>query len=380
VTVETLKPGKFQSFSKAYIPVFNITQLAISIILIVGSAVIMKQINYITNKDIGINKDVIEINIPPQYNNISNIFKAELEKNTSVEMISLANASPVLEHFMLLLEYEENGIKKQYTPSVFVGDENYTKTLGVNIIGGEDFSDNAESNTGKCIINQSLAKLFPGQDLIGKTLPGDNNMTVIGISNDFHYSSLDRYIEPGYIAYNNSGHYLLVRSVSGKTAQVREVISSVWAKLITDYPLNIETVGERYKWMHRENANYAKLIGSCCFISIFLSMMGLFDVSLYTCQRRVKEIGIRKVNGARIAEVMVLLNKNFIKWNLIAFILACPIAWYTMHKWLQNFAYKTELSWWLFAAAGAVAVALLTVSWQSWRAATRNPVEALRYE
>jgi putative ABC transport system permease protein len=117
-------------------------------------------------------------------------------------------------------------------------------------------------------------------------------------------------------------------------------------------------------------------------LAIVIAMLGILGMSLFACQRRTKEIGIRKVNGAKVAEVMAMLNKDFIKWVAIAFVIACPIAWYAMHKWLQNFAYKTELSWWVFAGAGAVAVtvAALTVSWQSWRAATRNPVESLRYE
>ena len=125
-----------------------------------------------------------------------------------------------------------------------------------------------------------------------------------------------------------------------------------------------------------------KSISLFCVIAILISCFGLLGTVLNTTTERTKEIGIRKVNGAQVIEIMAMINKDFIKWVSIAFVIACPIAWYTMHKWLQGFAYKTELSWWVFAAAGiaAVAVALFTVSWQSWRAATRNPVEALRYE
>jgi putative ABC transport system permease protein len=117
-------------------------------------------------------------------------------------------------------------------------------------------------------------------------------------------------------------------------------------------------------------------------IAVIITAAGIFTIAAYDAQRRTKEIGIRKVNGARIGEMMFMLNKDFLKLVLIAFLLACPITWYAMHQWLENFAYKTELSWWVFAAAGAIAtvIALLTVSFQSWRAATRNPVESLRYE
>jgi len=117
-------------------------------------------------------------------------------------------------------------------------------------------------------------------------------------------------------------------------------------------------------------------------IAIIIACLGLFGLVLNSTQQRSKEIGIRKINGAKISEVLMMLNKDFVKWVVIAFVIATPIAWYAMHKWLENFAYKTSLSWWIFALAGllALGIALLTVSWQSWRAATRNPVEALRYE
>jgi putative ABC transport system permease protein len=125
-----------------------------------------------------------------------------------------------------------------------------------------------------------------------------------------------------------------------------------------------------------------KLANVFSILCIIVACMGLLGITLFMLEKRTKEIGIRKVNGARISEVLVMLNRDFVKWVAIAFVIATPIAWYAMHQWLQNFAYKTNLSWWIFALAGllALGIALLTVSWQSWRAARRNPVEALRYE
>jgi putative ABC transport system permease protein len=379
---ETSKPGKFHPKTKMQIPALNISQLAVAVALIIGSIIIIKQINYITHKDIGIERDVIEVKIPGQYKNQAALFKNELQKQSSVEMVSIANASPVLEHFMLLLHYSVNGEEKEYTPAVFVGDENFSRVLGVQIIEGNNFSKHAESNQNKCIINQSLARLFRDQDLIGKILPGTENTVVVGISEDFHYSSLKKNVGPGYITYGTNGFYLMVKPAANQTAQVRADISEIWNKLITDYPVNMESVGDRYKWMHRENTNYAKLIGACCAISVFISMIGLFAVSFHASRRRIKEIGIRKVNGATITEILALLNSNFVKWVVIAYVIGMPVGWYAMNKWLENFAYKTALSWWIFALSGllALGIALLTVSWQSWQAATRNPVEALRYE
>lgn len=379
---EILKSGKVQVTGKFNIPAFNIAQLAISVILIIGSIIILKQINYITNKNIGINKEVLEVKIPQQHKNLSPIFKAELEKNPSVEMVSLAQASPVLEHFMLLLHYNENGVDKQYTPACFVGDENYLKALGIKMIQGNNFSENSASNKNKCIINESLAALFPNQDLIGKKLPGSESNIVIGICKDFHYGSLKNVIEPGYISYGSNGFYLMVKPAANQYAQAHLAVAATWNKLIKDFPVNMESIGDRYEWKHRENKNYAKLIGACGLISIFLSMIGLFAVSFHSSQRRIKEIGIRKVNGAKISEILALLNKDFIIWVAISYLIAIPVGWYFMHKWLESFVYKTSLSWWIFALAGllALGIALLTISFQSWKAATRNPVEALRYE
>jgi len=380
--ISALKSGKVVSVGKAHIPAFNISQLVVSTILITGSLIITKQINYISSKDIGISKEVLEVKIPQQHKNLAAVFKAELEKNPSVEMISLANASPVLEHFLILMHYNENGEDKQYTPSVFVGDENYIKALGIELIGGEEFWESSESNRNKCVVNESLAKLFSGQGLIGKGLPGSENMIVAGIVKDFHYGSLKEFIEPGYIAYSNEGSYLMVRPLAGQQAQVRKIVTEIWGKMIPDFPVNMESIGGRYEWMHRENRNYAKLIAACCLISVFLSMIGLFGVSYFTSRKRIKEIGVRKVNGAKVVEILSLLNKDFLKWIGSAFVISTPVAWYFMKEWLNGFAYKTNMSWWIFAIAGflSLMIALLTVSFQSWKAAIRNPVEVLRYE
>jgi len=134
--------------------------------------------------------------------------------------------------------------------------------------------------------------------------------------------------------------------------------------------------------MYESEERFAKSISLFAFLAIIISSLGILGLSIFTIAGRIKEIGIRKVNGAKNIEIALMLSNEILKWVAIAFVIACPIAWYAMNKWLENFAYKTELSWWIFALAGLLAfmVALLTVSWQSWRAAIRNPVESLRYE
>ena len=159
-------------------------------------------------------------------------------------------------------------------------------------------------------------------------------------------------------------------------------INDVWKEVEPNLPFTYQFMDERISSNYASEANTANIIGILSVIAVFLSALGIFGMIAFTVQQRIKEIGIRKVNGATISEVMTMLNKDFLQWVTIAFILAIPLALFAMNKWLENFAFKTELSWWIFALAGlmALGIALLTVSWQSWKAATRNPVEALRYE
>jgi putative ABC transport system permease protein len=363
------------------IPAFNIIQEAISIALLICALIIIKQINYINEKNIGLNKDVVEVRLPAQYSDNAKVFKEELLKDPSISIVSITNASPLLEYWMILSRYKEDGVEKEYTPAYFPGDESFISALGISLTEGRNFSGNT-SDKDNCLINESLARKFPKRNLVGEKLPGDKNLTVIGIVKDFHFASLKNKIEPGVITYNNSGYHLLVKPEPRMLQAARKKIAGTWLNIIPDYPVNIESVKERYEWYHKENSNYVKLIGSCCLISMFLSMIGLFALSYNSSLKRTKEIGIRKINGAKTSDIISLLNKDFIRWIVIAFIFAAPVAWYIMHKWLENFAYKTVLNWWTILLAGifALAIALLTVSWQSWRAATRNPVEALRYE
>ena len=380
--LNTLKPGGNRTGKRVQMPAFNIFQLAASLVLIIFSIIIIKQTSYITQKPIGLDKKVFEVKIPAQYANKVAIFKEELSTNSSVGLVSVAGASPVLEHWITLLNYKENGIEKENVISIFTGDENYISALGIRMVKGSGFSGNPESDKNKCLINESFARLFPNQNLIGKALPGMDSKIVTGIVKDFHYSSLKSLVEPALVAFDPKGLNLMVKASENQLAQAKDAIAKTWKKLIPDYPLNMETIGDRYEWLHQENKKYLQLIGACSVISVFLSMIGLFAISFQSSRYRTKEIGIRKVNGAKVSEVMAMLNRDFVRWVAIAFVIATPIAWYAMNKWLENFAYKTELSWWIFALAGALAlgIALLTVSWQSWRAATRNPVEALRYE
>ena len=178
------------------------------------------------------------------------------------------------------------------------------------------------------------------------------------------------------------GNFLFIKYNPDQLDKVIQFIRDSWKDIAPGKELDLRFWDDQLNQRYKAEEKWSKIIGYASLVAIIISSLGLFGLTLLVVNRRVKEIGIRRINGARISEVMVMLNATFLKWIVISFIIACPIALFVMHKWLENFAYRIKLSWWIFATGGAVVVgiALLTVSWQSWKAATRNPVEALRYE
>jgi putative ABC transport system permease protein len=203
--------------------------------------------------------------------------------------------------------------------------------------------------------------------------------------NNFNFRSLHHNVEPLLLTLLKDGDYwrfIEIKSTTTDRSKLLAEIKQIWDRLTGNEYLDYSFLDDKISYLYEKEMNVKQSISMFCLIAILISCFGLLGIVFNTTIEKTKEIGIRKINGAKISEVMFLLNKDFVNWVVIAFIIACPVAWYAMHKWLQNFAYKTEISWWIFVLSGflALCIALLTVSWQSWRAAKRNPVEALRYE
>ena len=204
-----------------------------------------------------------------------------------------------------------------------------------------------------------------------------------GILKNFHVHSFHTAIQPLLIFRNGETNCIeLAVKTDGNNDEVAAFAKQVWNEVIPTGLFDYQLLDDRISTFYDKESKQAKAVFFFAFLAIFLSIIGLMGYVAIITLKRTKEIGVRRVSGATVAEILAMLNSDFIKWLAIAVLIATPIAWYAMHQWLQGFAYKTELSWWVFALAGvlALAVALLTVSLQSWRAATRNPVESLRYE
>jgi putative ABC transport system permease protein len=361
--------------------IVNTIQYSISIALIICTITLYRQVNFIHNKPIGLDRNVIEFSLPAPFGDKKQAFRNSLLTHPSFENVSVCRASPVKEASMINWNYDDHGEKKEYTTLFFQGDENYIRTLHIELIEGNEINTTTTGQNNKCYINEAMVKFHQLKDPVGKMVPG-SKMEIAGIVKDFHWNGLESLVPPAVVAVNNEGRNLLVKIKVGQTDDGIQIIKSVWKELIPDYPFEFKTIGGMFNDKHKKYETLVQFISFFCIISIILSSMGLLALSLFSIRRKIKEIGIRKVNGANVFEVLAMINNKMVGCILAGFLLACPIAGFLMHRWLENFAYKTDLSWWIFALAGllALGIALLTVSWQSWKAATKNPVEALRYE
>ena len=363
-------------------------QFGISITLISSALFVYRQMRFIQNLNIGFSKEQLMI-IPLNDNKIRSrivSFKQELTKNPNIISAGATSGLPGEMFWVASIDYEGSNAQNPETMAYLEIDKDFVKTYGVQLKEGYQIGDTTCPYSGRqYLINESAVKKLGWEKPIGKrfSLYSEKGGFVSGIIKDFHFKSLHEKIEPLFLFMRESNYkYLAVKlSTTGISGSV-EYIQKLWNKMALDSPFEYSFYDNFYDQLYKKEALFGKIIFIFSTIAILIACMGLFGLAAFFSEKRTKEIGLRKVNGATIFEIMALLNWEFVKWVLIAFIIATPVAWYSMHKWLQSFAYKTELSWWIFALSGIIAlgIALLTVSWQSWRAATRNPVEALRYE
>ena len=370
-----------------------IGQFVIALILVSGTLVMQKQINYFFNADLGFNKEaVLIIPLPETSINKPEALKSNLLKYPEIKNVSLQASSPMANWRVTNSIIYPTLEKDLYSGNLKTIDENYLDLYELKLIAGKNISN--RKNSGEAIVNRKLTQLLGFDDpnkAIGEVFQyGRNDMafTIVGVVDDFHSSSLQN--EKDFMILSNVSFNIkeialkinpVTASLSGYNGAI-EKVKGEWEKIFPEDIFEYNFLDRRIAGFYSGQTNSFKLIRLFALIAILIGSLGLYGLISFIASQKIKEIGIRKVNGATIPEVMTMLNVDFIRWIGIALLISTPVSWYLMHKWLENFAYKTELSWWIFALAGllALGIALLTVSWQSWKAATRNPVEALRYE
>lgn len=366
--------------------VLVIAQFTASIFLISSSLVIKKQIQFIRTKDLGFNKEnMIYLSPRGKFADEYQTVRQELMKLPGIADVTAKsclpsdwnNGNPVT---------TKNNPNSKWIMEVCDITNNYANVMGFQVAEGEIPWDDSPNNSFDCMINEQAAKALGFDDPVGQQIglyQRNEKFTIRGIFKDANTKSLHRVVDPQiFIKLKKIRDYHVIMVKTTDPQQAILSLQGLWTKMNPDIPFEYHFLDQVYENLYKieRTANQVVTIGM--YIAIFLAFMGLFAIAHYASLRRVKEVGVRKVNGAKTREIVALLNRDFIVWVIIAFVVATPVSYYAMSKWLGNFAFKTSLSWWIFIISGGLAlcIALLTVSWQSWKAATRNPVKALRYE
>jgi len=362
-------------------------QFAASIILVVCSTMVYRQMDYIMNKKVGFDKEqVLVLKSTNTLENNINAFKNELLTIPNVQSVSASSFLPIentkrnSDSFWDIQSGKDASVVSQ----IWTVDCDYIKTLGMNIVQGREFTKQPTSNSREAIINQTMATELNLKNPLGTQISNNERQSwkIVGVVEDFNFESFKTSISPLFMVLGESNEVMAIKVKTSNLQTTLSAIKTKWDEFSPNQSIRYSFLDREFAMMYNDTKRMGRFILNFTFLAIFIACLGLFALAQFTIKKRIKEIGIRKVNGAKISEILTMLNKDFVKWVAIAFVIATPIAWYAMHLWLENFAYKANISWWIFVVSGVLSlgIALLSVSWQSWRAATRNPVEALRYE
>ncbi|MFC1555612.1 ABC transporter permease [candidate division KSB1 bacterium] len=384
----TLRRGVKGSFLRNILVVFQFT---ISIVLIIGTIIVKSQIDFMLGKDLGYDKEhvlVIE-NGRALGNQRLDLFKDELRKHTNVINTTGSFTYPGRATGSLVHGAIGAALEDRASVAYIIGDYDYINTVGIKILDGRDFSRDMASDSISVLLNETAVSRLKLENPVGTPITGTNNvneprLNVIGVVKDFHFMSLHNDITPVMIRINrfNIADFISVRIKPENYSQTISYIEDKWNEFTGGLPFQFSFLDEHIQKMYEEEEQIGRISSVFSVIAIFISCLGLYGLAAYTSEQRTKEIGIRKVLGATVAGVVILLSKEYSKLVVISFIIAAPTAGYFMLQWLNNFAYDTGLGLWIFIGAGilTLSIALLTISFQTVKSALGNPVDSIRYE
>ncbi|MCT4614471.1 MAG: ABC transporter permease [Marinifilaceae bacterium] len=366
-----------------------VIQFSISIFLIISTLLIKKQLDFIENKDLGYNKENLLV-----IRNISALkdrqsFKSDINNLSSVVKSSFASNLPGVICNGTTVKKENSTDNKGYSIRQLITDYDYLETMDTKLIKGRTFDRNFARDSFAVVINKAAAeRLNYDTGAIGKTIlfNGDRKYKIIGITENFHSNDMKSDYFPYaiviYMKYYYEPDNLAIRiKATNKTLLIKQ-IESIWKEATNDSPFQYEFMDDIFHNLHKAENNTMMMFSAFSILAVLIACLGLFGLVSFTTEKRIKEIGIRKTLGASVSQIVIILNKDLIKWIVFSFIIACPCAYYFIDNWLNNFAFHTEIGIGLFIISGLIIIliALITVSWQAFKAATKNPVDALRYE
>lgn len=395
--ISVLKGGSNSHFRKSNIRnVLVVFQFATSIILIVGTMVVFQQLSYIQHKKLGFNKEqVLLVSGVNALNENSDAFRNEILKIPGVTSGTVSSYLPVSFSSRNDNTYATESVMttaNAFNMQTWQIDYDYLNTLGMEVIDGRNFSRDFGSDSSAMLINESTAKLMGtgspvGKKIYSKNINNDGSSatvayTVIGVVRNFNYESLRQNIAPLCFKLGKGGWLAAFRINNQDIPGLVKQVESKWKAMSKSLPFSYRFLDESFDAMYRTEQRMGKIALVFALLAIFIACLGLFGLATYMAEQRIKEIGIRKVLGASVSNITTMLSRDFLKLVLVAALIAFPLAWFVMNKWLEDFAYRIQIGWWIFLAAGvlAVLIALVTVSFQAIKAATANPVKSLRSE
>ncbi|MGB6867064.1 MAG: FtsX-like permease family protein, partial [Candidatus Aminicenantaceae bacterium] len=384
-----LKRGKLQSGSGGYVlrRILVVSQFTATIVLIIGTIIMYKQLNYIRNKDIGLNRDhVVAITMNNELRQNYKSFKNEIKQNPNVINVTAARRFPTSIGHMNPVYWEGKGPEDYMTMTDASVDYDYFETLGMQIIQGRSFSEEYATDSENYLLNEEAARITGLESPVGKMFScWKDEGKIIGIVKNFHASSLHSEIGPVIFTLSQrhgSHSFIFVKirpnDVPGTISFLEGKAAEFAPNSLFEYRFLDDVFDSQYRGDQRRGEIYKYFT----FLAIFISCLGLFGMASFTAEQRTKEIGIRKVLGASIVNIMMMISKDFLMLLFVSNVIAWPIAYFLMNRLLNNYAYRTSIAAWIFIASGmaAILVALLTVCIKIVRAAYANPVESLRYE
>jgi putative ABC transport system permease protein len=395
--VQVLKGSIAKGFKSSWLRSgLVIFQFFISITLIIGTIVIYNQLNYIRSREIGYNRDQVLV-IKNMYvlDKQIKIFREEMLKISGVQSAAVARSLPTETGYAQIGWFKEPTLDAKQVTIIadFFADQNYIPTMGMHMAAGRNFSLDFPTDSSAVIINETAAKLLGFKNPLNETLyrptgysPGggfsSKSFHIIGVVKDFNFSSMHDKVGPLILELGENYGKVAMRINSKNIPALISQVENKWKSMAPGQPFSYTFLDADFNKIYNAEQRTGKLFITFAVFAIFIACLGLFGLVTYAAEQRIKEIGIRKVLGARFREIVTMISKDFVKLVLIAFVIAFPIAGWMMNKWLQSFAYRINISWWVFALAGllTIAIALITVSYQAIKAAIANPVESLRTE
>ena len=366
-----------------------IIQFAASIFLIIGTVVINREMKLLRNEDLGFNKsNILVVQTPPSFSGKQRVIKNEIEKAASVTHVSYSSSLPG--RGFNNVGFRAEGVDKSFTLNLFSADHAYDDVLKLEMADGRFFSNGGYSDTTAVILNENAVKVIGIESPIGKYInshSAEDGYKIVGVVKDFHYESKHREMRPMAIFYQGGPRgstirYMSVRFNPGSHEEVLKKVNDIWDRHMADTPFRHFYLAEDYDSLYHNEKQTGDVFTLLSILAIIVACMGLFGLSSFIADQRKPEVAIRKVMGASINDLIVLLNRKYIWWLAIAFIIACPVAYYIMLQWLNNFAYKIPIRPFVFLFAGLVTLfmALATVSGITSRTAKSNPASVLRNE